>query len=111
MVGGVIVVGSHEVAGKSFVKTNSGIYQYHFQLQLAHKIAKFMAYLTSRSCGDLQPTVSACPGEVDAFKDYPSTHGHLKSRSKSLVPIPVRTVSQCAQSSCDGEKCVLSLYA
>ena len=109
VVGGVVVVGSHEVAGKCFVKTNNDINRYHFQLQLSHKIAKFMAYLTSRSCGDLQPTVSASPGEVEAFKDYPSTHGHLKSRSKSLGNLKYQYLSELLVNVCSHHMMVKSV--
>ena len=67
------VVGSHEVAGSSGIKTflwpngfNSGC----FQLHTTQNVAKLMPSLTSQSCGDSLPSVCLA-GQAEAIHRPP----------------------------------------
>ena len=85
------VMGSHNVAGKGFVHTeNSQMASIgHFRLHISHKAAKSMAKFNSQLCGELQ--LVAC--EMDPFKDYLSTGGHLTSHRNKTAKAAWETFS------------------
>ena len=65
--------------------------------------------------------LAACPGEMEPFKDHPSTHGHfltsLRSKPQQKQPrqlsaqIPKLLASVYSYHNYDGETCVLLLCA
>ena len=94
------VVRSHKVAGKDYVNTENSqmesMHWFHFQLS---------PHITESSqihCQTHQPVMSVihyswlsvCPGEIEPYKDHPSTYGHLTSlRNKPQQKQPWATFS------------------
>ena len=91
------VVGSHDVVNKGYGNTKNSqmasIAWCHFQLHVSHKAAKSMGKLISQSCGTIQLAV-CLPGEMEPYKDHPSTHECPTSlRNKSQQKQPMTTFS------------------
>ena len=67
------VVGSHEVAGSSGIRTSlwpNGFNSGCFQLHISQNVATTMPNLTSQSCGDSLPSVCLA-GQVEAINRPP----------------------------------------